>query len=97
MLHTHTQVNDSKGDFESHRDLHENIGCGHIGLIGFAALMGDPRLDDLPFILETPDVRPSVCLPAHPLMDELKSPYMMLCRSRRTMRTTKWRSSFYTN
>lgn len=32
------QFNDSKGEFQSHRDLHENIGCGHIGLVGFVSL-----------------------------------------------------------
>ena len=38
----------------THRDLHENIGMGHLGLRAFANLVSDERLDDLPFILETP-------------------------------------------
>jgi AP endonuclease-1 len=46
--------NDSKGAFQSHRDLHQNIGMGELGLLAFANLMADPRLDGLPFILETP-------------------------------------------
>ena len=46
--------NDSKADFESHRDLHENIGMGKLGLLAFANLMSDSRLDELPIILETP-------------------------------------------
>ena len=29
-------LNDSKGAFESHRDLHENIGMGNLGLMAFA-------------------------------------------------------------
>lgn len=38
----------------TNRDLHENIGMGHLGLRAFANLVSDERLDDLPFILETP-------------------------------------------
>jgi deoxyribonuclease-4 len=35
-------------------DRHEHIGKGKIGLEGFRALMNDPRLVDVPKILETP-------------------------------------------
>ncbi|GAB00058.1 uncharacterized protein L969DRAFT_54836 [Mixia osmundae IAM 14324] len=47
-------LNDSKTDLGSHRDLHENIGLGFLGLNAFANLMTDPRFDDVPMILETP-------------------------------------------
>jgi AP endonuclease-1 len=47
--------NDSKGGFGSHRDLHQNIGQGELGLMAFCNLMADSRLNGLPFILETPN------------------------------------------
>lgn len=50
VIHT----NDSKKPFGSRRDRHEHIGQGEIGEAGFAALLRDPRLRGVPFILETP-------------------------------------------
>lgn len=47
-------VNDSKKDLGSRVDRHEHIGKGKIGLEGFKALMRDPRLVNIPKILETP-------------------------------------------
>ena len=47
-------VNDSKMPFDSHRDRHEHIGQGMIGLQAFDHLVNDPRLRDVPMILETP-------------------------------------------
>ncbi|MCK5475560.1 MAG: deoxyribonuclease IV [Candidatus Pacebacteria bacterium] len=46
--------NDSKVDLGSHVDRHENIGKGKIGIKGFEAIVNEPRLKDLDFILETP-------------------------------------------
>jgi deoxyribonuclease-4 len=46
--------NDSKTGLGSNRDQHQNIGLGEIGEEGFRALLHDPRLDKLPFILEVP-------------------------------------------
>jgi deoxyribonuclease IV len=46
--------NDSQTGLGSHRDRHQNIGLGEIGEEGFRALLHDPRLDKLPFILEVP-------------------------------------------
>ncbi len=46
--------NDSKVDLNSHLDRHENIGEGKIGIEGFKAIVNEPRLEDLDFILETP-------------------------------------------
>ena len=48
-------LNDSKKGVGSHVDRHESIGLGEIGLDAFRALMQDPRLDNIPLILETPD------------------------------------------
>ena len=47
-------MNDSKRELGSRVDRHEHIGKGRIGLAGFAAMMTDPRLADIPKILETP-------------------------------------------
>ena len=49
--------NDSKVDLGSHIDRHENIGKGKIGIKGFEAILKEPRLKDLDFILETPKER----------------------------------------
>jgi deoxyribonuclease-4 len=47
-------ANDAKYEIGSHRDRHEHIGEGHIGLKGFRAILNNPVLKKLPFILETP-------------------------------------------
>ncbi|HCS78336.1 TPA: hypothetical protein DIV55_01185 [Patescibacteria group bacterium] len=47
-------VNDSKGEFASHIDRHENIGKGKIGKAPFKLLLHDEKFKELPFILETP-------------------------------------------
>ena len=46
--------NDSMSGLGSNRDRHQNIGLGEIGEEGFRALLHDPRLDKVPFILEVP-------------------------------------------
>jgi len=46
--------NDSKKEFGSHRDRHEHIGKGMIGVAGFSLLMNDARFVNIPKILETP-------------------------------------------
>jgi deoxyribonuclease-4 len=46
-------VNDSLVEFNTHRDRHEHIGQGLIGLAGFEALLADRRLKDCDLILET--------------------------------------------
>lgn len=47
-------VNDCRGPVGGRIDRHEHIGQGHLGLETFRRLLQDPRLADLPFILETP-------------------------------------------
>lgn len=47
-------LNDSKNPFESHKDRHEKIGQGSIGLEAFEKIINHPALRDLPFLLETP-------------------------------------------
>ncbi len=48
-------LNDSKNPLGSHKDRHEKIGEGHIGLDALAAVVQHPKLRHLPFILETPN------------------------------------------
>ena len=48
-------INDSKPDLGSHVDRHHSLGLGKIGLDSFKYLMNDPRMDDIPLILETID------------------------------------------
>jgi deoxyribonuclease-4 len=47
-------LNDSMNDFAAHKDRHEKIGKGRLGLEAFAAIINHPKLRDLPFYLETP-------------------------------------------
>ncbi|MBD3799445.1 deoxyribonuclease IV [Sulfuricurvum sp.] len=48
-------INDSKPDLGSHVDRHDSIGKGKIGIEAFGFLMNDPRMDDIPLVLETID------------------------------------------
>ena len=47
-------LNDSKNPISAHKDRHEVIGGGHIGLDALAAVTAHPALRELPFYLETP-------------------------------------------
>jgi deoxyribonuclease-4 len=47
-------LNDSKTPLGSHRDRHEHIGKGHLGLESFRNLLNDSFFSDLPMVLETP-------------------------------------------
>ena len=47
-------LNDSKCDLGGVCDRHEHIGKGYVGLEGFRLLVNDPRLADMPMLLETP-------------------------------------------
>ncbi|AOR22818.1 deoxyribonuclease IV [Clostridium taeniosporum] len=48
-------LNDSKNPFESHKDRHETIGNGYIGLEAISNIINHPKLRHLPFFLETPN------------------------------------------
>lgn len=48
-------LNDSKNPFESHKDRHEKIGEGSIGLEAMERIINHPVLRELPFYLETPN------------------------------------------
>jgi deoxyribonuclease-4 len=47
--------NDSKKDLGTRVDRHDNIGEGLIGIEAFRLLVNDPRFEQVPIILETPD------------------------------------------
>lgn len=47
-------LNDSKGKLGCNLDRHEDIGKGHIGISAFRDIVNEPRLDNIPMILETP-------------------------------------------
>ena len=47
-------VNDSKNPFAAHKDRHEKLGEGYIGLDAFRRIINHPALKELPFYLETP-------------------------------------------
>lgn len=48
-------LNDSRNPRGAHKDRHEKIGEGEIGLEALAQVINDPRLRALPFYLETPN------------------------------------------
>jgi deoxyribonuclease IV len=48
-------LNDSKKELGTRVDRHDNLGIGFIGEEPFGILMNDPRFDNMPLILETPE------------------------------------------
>ena len=48
-------LHDSKNPIASHKDRHEKIGEGTLGLEGLTRVINHPKLRDLPFYLETPN------------------------------------------
>lgn len=48
-------LNDTKKELASRVDRHESIGKGLLGMPFFERFMQDPRFDNMPLILETPD------------------------------------------
>ena len=48
-------INDSKPPLGSRVDRHHSLGKGEIGLDAFRFIMNDPRMDDIPLVLETID------------------------------------------
>ncbi|MDP6125124.1 MAG: deoxyribonuclease IV [Candidatus Latescibacteria bacterium] len=50
-------MNDSKKELSSRVDRHEHIGEGEIGVETFQAIMNDPRLAQVPKIVETPEAK----------------------------------------
>jgi deoxyribonuclease IV len=48
-------INDSKKEFATRVDRHDNLGRGFLGEGVFRVLMNDVRFDNIPLILETPE------------------------------------------
>ena len=51
-------LNDSKNPVGAHKDRHERLGLGHLGIACFDAIVRDERTRHLPMILETPNELP---------------------------------------
>ncbi len=51
-------LNDSKNPFSSHKDRHECLGAGSLGVETFRRIVNHPALKDKPMILETPNELP---------------------------------------
>lgn len=47
-------INDSRDEFDSGHDRHDNIGKGKIGIDEFKTLLNHPKTKKYPFIIETP-------------------------------------------
>ncbi len=48
-------LNDSKNPLGAHKDRHEKIGEGFLGIEGITRIINHPRIRHLPFYLETPN------------------------------------------
>lgn len=48
-------LNDSKNEIGAHKDRHETIGEGHLGIETISKIINHEKLKDLPFYLETPN------------------------------------------
>lgn len=48
-------LNDSKNPFASHKDRHEKLGQGYLGMSAIKRIINHPRLKSVPFYLETPN------------------------------------------
>jgi deoxyribonuclease-4 len=48
-------INDSKKELGTRVDRHDSLGKGFLGIDIFKRIMTDPRFDNIPLILETPD------------------------------------------
>jgi deoxyribonuclease-4 len=51
-------INDSMNPIGSHKDRHQKLGQGHLGLETFRRIMTHPALQSLPKLLETPNELP---------------------------------------
>ncbi len=65
-------INDSKNPFASHKDRHEKIGQGSLGLETFTRIINHPALCRLPFFLETPNELPGYAQEISLLRSEYK-------------------------
>ena len=66
-------LNDSKNPFASHKDRHECLGQGSLGLETFRRIVNHPALKDKPMILETPNELPPSQKKEIALLRSLKS------------------------
>ena len=69
-------LNDSKNPFSSHKDRHECIGQGSLGLGTFEAIVNHPLLRDKPMILETPNELPGYAAEIALLRSKIKKNFI---------------------
>ncbi len=65
-----SHVNDSKPEFASHKDRHEHIGDGHIGMKGFKSFIGGLRDFEKDFKVGTGDFFPLILETEHDKVQE---------------------------
>ena len=65
-------LNDSKNTLGSHKDRHEKIGDGNIGLYALINVINHPKLANLPICLETPNDAEGYCKEISMLRDSYK-------------------------
>ena len=70
-------LNDSKNPLASHKDRHERLGEGYLGMEAFYRIVEHPALRGLPMILETPNELPGyaaeiACLRAYDAANAIK-------------------------
>lgn len=65
-------INDSKNEFGTRKDRHENIGFGYIGFEALNYIVHHPQLTQIPKILETPFVGPDKNNKKAPYKHEIK-------------------------
>lgn len=69
-------LNDSKNPFASHKDRHECIGQGSLGLETFEKIVNHPLLLDKPMILETPNELPGYAAEIALLREKIKKNFI---------------------
>ena len=69
-------LNDSKNPFASHKDRHECIGKGSLGLETFEKIVNHPLLADKPMILETPNELPGYQAEISLLREKIKKNFI---------------------
>ncbi|MEE2635872.1 MAG: deoxyribonuclease IV [Acidobacteriota bacterium] len=66
-------LNDSRKPLGSRVDRHTHIGDGYVGMDGFRRILTDPRLQDVPMVLETPKSGPATPASTEPDPLDLKN------------------------
>src|SRR6056297_227707 len=74
-------LNDTKMPFDSHKDRHEIIGKGELGLDAIVNVITHPKLKRLPFSLETPGEPEDHAKEIHEIKDTIIQKLLYNCKS----------------